>query len=155
VDAVDVTDPERFLKRESSAWEAFDRQVQRVPPESRERPGALAGWSVKDLVWHCAYWARFAADQVAETGAGPFVDPFDAHPDGYWDSVNAEVARKSAAMSWQEVRAGAGDARARLRGLLGSGAELAPEALTWAVEETFGHYDEHAEHIRAFADGPH
>jgi hypothetical protein len=146
-----MTTREEFLEREASAWAAFEAEVARVPAQDRDRPGVVGGWSVKDIVWHCAYWASFATDVMRRDGDQPFEDPFDAETDEHWDEVNAEVARASAAMSWEDVIAGAGAARAELRGLVGS-RDLAPDVLTWATEETFTHYDEHAEHVRTFAD---
>jgi hypothetical protein len=146
-----MTSPQEFLEREAAAWAAFEAQVDRVPAEDRERPGVVEGWSVKDVVWHCAYWAAFSADAIEAAGDGPFRDPFDAEPDEHWDAVNAEVAVESSGMTWNDVQTGADAARARIRDLVASGA-VPDDATTWSADETFIHYDEHAEHVRAFAD---
>jgi hypothetical protein len=139
-----------FLDREAASWAAFDLEVERVPADRREQPGVVGDWSLKDVVWHCAHWARFADDGLATSTAGSFADPFDAHPDEHWDQVNAEVAATSSAMSWDEVRAGAESARAALRATVAAGPSA--EAIDWAAEESFVHYDEHAREIKAFAD---
>lgn len=146
-----MTSPQEFLEREASAWAAFETQVDRVPAADRERPGVVEGWSVKDMVWHCAYWASFAADAMETAGDGPFQDPFDAEPDEHWDAVNAEVAAASSQMSWEAVRTGTNEARERVRSLAAA-EKLSAEVLEWAADETFVHYDEHADHLRAFAD---
>ena len=90
-----MANAQEFLDREASSWEAFEAQVNRVPVDRRDDPGAVETWSVKDVVWHCAYWSRFAADHLVMDGDGPFTDPFDAHDDAYWDGVNAQVAEAS------------------------------------------------------------
>jgi hypothetical protein len=142
---------QEFLEREAASWDAFEAQVDRVPTEQREVPGVVEGWSVKDVVWHCVYWARYAADHVVMEGDGPFTDPFAAHPDGYWDGVNAEIAEASSAMSWDDVWEGAADARASVRSVV-TRPGLPSEPIDFAAEESWVHYDEHAEHVRAFAD---
>ncbi len=143
--------PQEFLDREASSWAAFEAQVMSVPQDRREVPGVVGDWTVKDMVWHCAYWSRFAADHLDAAGAGPFMDPFDADPDRDWDAVNGEVAAASAAMSWDEVVAGGEEARAGLRAAVVR-PNLAPERIAWAADETWVHYDEHAAEVRAFAD---
>jgi hypothetical protein len=141
---------DELLAREASSWEAFDRAVGRVDQGDRERPDALEGWSVKDLVWHCAYWTDFCAAALERAGEGPFADPFAGEDDEYWDAENARIAVTSAAMTWEQVTEGAAAARARVRAALGANA--VEGALTCFGEETFVHYDEHAVHVAAFAD---
>ena len=142
-----------FLDREAASWEAFEAQVDRVPEERRETAGVVEGWSVKDIVWHCAYWSRFAADHLVMEGDGPYTDPFAAHDDAYWDGVNAEVAEASSAMSWDDVWEGAAEARASVRSAVARPG-LPSEPIDFAAEESWIHYDEHAEHVRVFVDGP-
>lgn len=143
---------QEFLDRETASWEAFDAQVQRVDVDRRETAGVVEGWSLKDIVWHCAYWARFAADHLTMQATDvPFTDPFAGHPDEYWDGVNGEIAEASAAMSWDDVVAGTQEARASVRTAVALPG-LTPEAIAWAGEESWVHYDEHAEHVEAFAD---
>ena len=142
---------QEFLEREAASWDAFEAQVDRVAPDKREVPGVVEGWSLKDVVWHCAYWARYSADHLVMEGDGPFTDPFSAHPDEYWDGVNAEIAEASSAMSWDDVWEGAGDARASVRSVV-TRPGLTSAAIDFAAEESWVHYDEHAEHVRAFAD---
>ena len=142
---------QEFLEREAASWEAFEAQVDRVAADHREVPGVVEGWSLKDVVWHCAYWARYSADHLVMEGDGPFTDPFSAHPDEYWDGVNAEIAEASSAMSWDDVWEGAGDARASLRSVV-TRPGLTSASIDFAAEESWVHYDEHAEHVLAFAD---
>jgi hypothetical protein len=142
-------DRRELLRREVDAWGAFSAVVDEIPHELREVDGAVEGWSVKDLVWHCAYWASFCGEVLAASGAPGFEDPFEGHDDAYWDVENGRVAEEGKRMSWDEVVGGADDARRRVRDAF----EHAPDGdkpNEWFSEETFEHYDEHAEHIRAF-----
>jgi hypothetical protein len=147
-----MTPANDFLDREAAAWAAFEVQVARVPAAERERPGVVEGWSVKDVFWHCAYWTTFAVDVLEQAGDEPFEDPFDAETDEHWDAVNAEVAEASRGMTWEAVSAGTQDARDRLRAHVQAADHIQPAVLTWAEAETFDHYDEHTEHVQAFAD---
>jgi hypothetical protein len=45
------------LKREAASWDAFEAQVDRVAADQREVPASWRDRSLKDVVWHCAYWA--------------------------------------------------------------------------------------------------
>ncbi len=145
-----MTTVNEFLDREAASWAAFDDQVALVAEDRRATPGVVGDWTLKDVVWHCAYWARFAADHLAVAGDDPFIDPFDAQPDEHWDAVNDEVAAASSTMSWDDVRAGAEDARAALRAAVARPG-VPSEPIEWAADESWVHYGEHAEQVRAFA----
>jgi len=147
-----MTSAEELLVKEDAAWQAFAAQVARVPEDERERPGALEGWSVKDLVWHNGYWARFCADALERLGDGPFVDPFGDESSEHWDAENARVADESAAMTWEEVERGAGDARDHLRATVAALPSIDDDRAAMIGDETFVHYDEHAGHVAAFVD---
>lgn len=142
---------QEFLEREAASWDAFEAQVDRVAAEQREVPGVVEGWSLKDVVWHCAYWARFSADHLVMEGDGPHADPFDALTAEEADRENAAIAEASSAMSWDDVWEGAADARASVRAVITTPG-LSSEQIEFAAEESWVHYDEHAEHVRAFAD---
>ena len=123
-----------------------------MPRERLETEGVVPGWSVKDIVWHCAGWARFAADHLESIGAGTFRDPFEGLPDTHWDAVSQEMIDESRDMTFDEVRSRAEEARERVRGVLSSLPTVDELATQWFSDETFDHYDEHALEIRAFRD---
>ena len=148
-----MTSVQEFLDREASSWAAFDAQVSGVPEDRREVPGVAGEWSLKDVVWHCGHWVRFAADHLNLATDDPFVDPFDGHADEHWDAVNAEIAEVSAAMSWDEVMTGVQEARTSLRAAV-TRPGLRPEPIAWAAEESWIHYDEHGADVKAFVDRP-
>ena len=140
---------EELLAKEESSWKAFWSDVSKVPADRVEEPGIVEGWSTKDMVWHCGYWARFCAEALESLTGPDFTDPFEGHDDAYWDEYNGRVAKESAAMSWDEVAAALPGIRERVRAALTAAPEGdKPDA--WFGEETFEHYDEHAEHVRAF-----
>jgi len=141
-------DHEELLSREMTSWAAFESAAGKVSPDRREAEGVVPGWSVKDLMWHCAYWASFAADTIEARAAGDMSDPWD-HDDEYWDIENDRVAKEGKEKSWDEVLTAATAMRVRARKAL----EAAPDSVAeqWFVEETFEHYDEHAAEVEAFA----
>jgi hypothetical protein len=128
-------------------------QVERIPAGERTRPGVVGDWSVQDMVWHCARWAEFCSEYLDAMLAGSFTDPFSSESDEHWDRMNQDIADQSKAMAWADVEAGAVSARDRVRTAIVALPEVADVAERWFADETFEHYDEHAEHIAAFADG--
>ena len=90
-------------------------------------------------------------EQVRATGRVERVS--DAESDAYWDRMNQDIADASKAMAWDDVTTGAAAGRERVRTALAELGEIDGVAGTWFAEETYVHYDEHAEHITAFADG--
>ena len=67
--------------------------------------------------------------------------------------MNKDIADASKAMAWDDVTAGAIAGRERARAALAELRDVDDVAETWFAEETFVHYDEHEEHIAAFANG--
>lgn len=144
-------DRRELLERERSSWEAFEAAVARVPIDHRSVDGVVPGWSVKDLMWHCAYWAGFCAEAIDARTGGDRSDPWD-HDDAYWDAENDRVAQESKSMTWETVVSRGGELRERAREALALAVDEDSER--WFVEETFEHYDEHAAEIARFADRP-
>ena len=143
---------DQLLDREETAWSRIWAQVERVPAGERARAGVVGDWSVQDLVWHCARWAEFCGEHLDVMRAGSFTDPFANDSDEHWDRVNQDIADQSKAMAWADVEAGAVSARDRVRTAMAALPEVDDVAERWFAEETFEHYDEHAEHIAKFAD---
>jgi hypothetical protein len=143
-------DRRELLNREASSWKALMAAVARVPEDRRAEPGAVPGWSVADLVWHCGYWVDDAARRI-EAIAADTPEPDD--PEVVWQKTNDEVAAQSKAISWDEVVARSEAARGRIRAVLSSLSEIPPAAESEFVDETFEHYDEHAAEIERFAAG--
>jgi hypothetical protein len=143
---------DELAAKERSGWETFLGVVDTVPSERRSDPGVVPGWSVKDIVWHCAGWARFAGDHLEDIEKGTFTDPFDGTDDAHWDRVSQEMIDVSRGMSFEQVVAGSEAERLRLHGIWSALPEIGDEAAHWFSEETFVHYEEHSAEIRSFLE---
>lgn len=149
-----MADAQDLLAREEQAWNRLWSAVERVSAVDRTRAGVVGDWSVQDTVWHCARWADFCGEHLEIMRGGNWADPFERESDEYWDRMNQDIADASKAMGWDDVSAGAIAGRDRVRAALAELGDVEEVAATWFADETFVHYDEHAEHIVAFADGP-
>jgi hypothetical protein len=145
-------DRREALEREAAGWGAFLAEVDAVPPDRREVEGVVPGWSVKDLVVHCAGWARFAADHLEATD-GTFTDPFGNEPDEHWDALSQDMIEASRAMSFEEALREAEEARVRARSVWSALGSPSDEAARFFSDETADHYGEHASEIGTFRRG--
>ena len=146
-----VLDRGELLERERSSWAAFEAAIARVPDDRRSVEGVVPGWSVKDLVWHCAYWTGFCAEAIQARARGDRSDPW-YHDDAHWDAENDRIAQESKAMTWDAVVSSGAELRERAREALTHAVD--DDSERWFAEETFEHYDEHAAEIARFADRP-
>jgi len=137
-----------LLDREASSWAALMAAAGRVAEDRRTEPGAVPGWSVADLVWHCGYWVDDAARRIELIAAGT---PEPDDPEAVWQKTNDEIAEESKAMSWDEILSRSEAARQRIQRALDSLAEIPAAAESEFAGETFEHYDEHAAEIERFA----
>ena len=125
-----------------------------MPAGDRTREGVVGDWSVQDMVWHCARWADYCGEHLELMRAGSVRDPFEAESDAYWDRMNQDIA--DARRRWRGTTSTAArpsGSRAGPDGHRGARATWTMSPRTWFAEETYVHYDEHAEHIAAFVDG--
>lgn len=148
-----MVDAQELIAREGQAWDRMWAAVERVPVGDRTKEGVVGDWSVQDMVWHCARWADFCGEHLEIMRGGDWSDPFAVESDEYWDRMNQDIADASKAMAWDDVTAGAVAGRERVRTALVELGTVDAVAEEWFAEETFVHYDEHLEHIVAFADG--
>jgi DinB superfamily len=142
-----------LLEREDQAWTRMWAAVERVPAQDRAREGVVGDWSVQDVVWHCARWADFCGEHLEIMRGGGWSDPFEREPDEHWDRMNQDIADASKALAWDDVTAGMVAGRERVRSALAELGDIDDVAESWFADETFAHYDEHAAHVSAFADG--
>ena len=132
--------------REAEAWAAFYRLVDEVPAERREEPILSDGWSVKDVLWHIAFWwsdLPGALDRI-RTGA----------PGGGGegtDERNASALAQGRTRTFAEVEGEVVRTREALLAAWASAPEgaKADEVFVW---ETIEHYEEHEPQLRAFLD---
>ena len=139
---------EDLLAREAAAFATFEEAVAAVPAERREEPVLPDGWSVKDMLWHMAYWWRDGEQTLRAMRAGTYVEEhFTAEQT---DATNAEVLAASRSMSLHDVEAGLALARAGSREAFAAVAGD-PAADELFASETFEHYEEHLTALRGLA----
>jgi len=138
-------DREALLGREDEAWAAFSKSFADVSEDRRDVEGVVPGWSVKDLVWHCGYWADYVGDVLERISAGQ-PEP----PDQDWDALNRMVAEDGKGKSWDEVVVAAERGRDRAREALIAMTDVTDAAASEFTDETFDHYEEHTAEIVAF-----
>jgi DinB family protein len=139
-------DRDGLLQREDAAWTGFVDAFASVPEERRDVEGVVPGWSVKDMVWHCGYWADYVGDLLERMAAGQ-PEP----PEQDWEELNRMVAEDGKRLPWDEVIVAAERGRDRARAALRAMADVTESAASEFTDETIDHYDEHQKEIAAFA----
>jgi len=140
-----MTTREELTAREAAAWTEFRAAVDAIPTERRESPILTDGWSVKDVLWHVAFWWEDIAPEFAAIRSGvPKPESEDT------DTTNARVLDEGRERSLADVDAGIVRSRA---GMLAAWADApddphADEVFVW---ETIEHYEEHLPWLRAVA----
>ena len=141
---MDATGHDDLTTREAGAWTTFESAVNAVPRDRRSEPLLADGWSVKDTLWHVAYWWRIGAETFEQmaTGAGQVDEPGDT------DEINAGALAESRAMSLEDVEAGVAQIRGRLLQAWASVSSDPAAAETFAGE-TIEHYEDHLPALEA------
>jgi len=134
-------------------WEALLAQID---PEHMGEPGVTSDWSVKDIVAHIGFWERSVLDGLRTGERGL---------QGEVDEINERVFRTNRDRLLDEVLA---EEREVYRQLLEAiealpeDALTAPDRFTWTggrpvwvviAGNTYWHYPEHGESIRAWLAG--
>jgi DinB superfamily len=133
-----------MLRREEEAWRDFAGVLASVPTGRRDVEGVVPGWSAHDLLWHCAYWTEFAGGVLEKIRGGEADPEAGAQPE-------ADILAEGRRASWDAALARTEAGRGRARAALSRFDDAIPDlAAQWFREDTFEHYDEHAEQIRVF-----
>lgn len=143
-----MTTKDELTATEAEAWAAFETLLASVPEERLETPAFDGGWSVKDVLWHIAFWW----DDLKKGLERNWVDEADEDDT---DEVNAREQAASRVLPYVEVRAELDDARIRLLetwGRIPGDDERGAEVF---LSETIEHYEEHEPQIRSLVDDPH
>lgn len=144
-----------MLQRVRTTRDAFEETLAAVPPERMTEPGVNGDWSVKDLLAHIAWWDRHILQRL-NTGQEPLYAPGD-DPGGVTAATNAAIYTEHRDRPLDDVRA---EFDAVHRDLLAALEALPPEVA--ADEEmydtigsdTFSHYLQHTEMLRAWLAAP-
>ena len=144
----DTSTKERLSGEESASWDAVVRQVDRIPPDAFEAPGAGPDdWTTKDVLFHLGAWWEEAAARLGAVREDRYVDTtIDT------DERNAAYLREGRTLDATAVRVRT--ARARARALAEWSAIHRPSApaVEWFSETGTEHYAEHLPQLRAFAE---
>ncbi|HEX2424365.1 MAG TPA: maleylpyruvate isomerase N-terminal domain-containing protein [Actinomycetota bacterium] len=139
---------QELSKLEAVTWGAVVKELDRIPPDRAETPGAgPAGWTVKDVVFHLAAWCDEAAGQLSAIREGRYVGP-----DIDTDARNKECLRASRTIDASTARLRLERARARMLAEWSALSEPPTPAMEWFAESGDEHYREHLPELRAFAD---
>jgi Mycothiol maleylpyruvate isomerase N-terminal domain len=139
-----------YAAKEETAWQAFLTVVASVPPDRREDPTVVPGWSVKDLIWHNAAWTLFAATELEKLTGRPFQNPFDTNDDAHWDRLSETMIEEGRTKTFDEVLTDSEHARERARAIWNSLPTVEEQAAQWFAEESFIHYEEHMKEIQQY-----
>ena len=142
---------EELLRAEAEGWEALVALADAVPPDLVERPGLnAAGWAVRDLMWHVAFWCADAARALSAIAEGRFDRVREPHGDAEVNRLNDRELERSRGMQVDEVRAELHRARAAMLERFGALAGLTADAEEWFEESGPAHYAEHAPELGAW-----
>ena len=131
--------------KEAEAWAEFEELIAAVPEERLETPALEAGWSVKDVLWHVAYWW----DDFGRAARSSWADDEEET-----DDVNAREQVRSRKLPYVEVRAELEDSRARLLETWARVADGDEQGFEWFSSESIEHYEEHVPQLRSIIDDP-
>jgi DinB superfamily len=135
---------EELTRAEGEAWQAFERMIDAVAVERRERPELDDGWSLKDVLAHVGYWWDDLADALEN---GTYADdPEDE------DVINARVKAKADTLGWDRVRAEADQSRARMLTSWDALPAVSDNARDSFETATLDHYREHAGQILGLSE---
>jgi len=129
------------VARTEAAWRDLLAAIAAVPAESLRRPGIVGDWSVKDLLGHVAVWDEEAATKLRRIGAGLPVEEFS------FQALNESEADARAVWTVAEAMEAMQRAHALLAATLDAHPEIDPDDVK---VDTWEHYAEHAEQIRAW-----
>ena len=145
-----------FLEEERDGWAPYEALADLSDEQLGVVLDAAHGWSGRDLMAHMLAWQAVsleAAKELAVNETSPTIARVDADWDARGDLVNDEITRTWADVPMAELRERFRTQPGELRGYL----TVVPETrwlkhatyLKSFHEETIGHYEEHAEDLRA------
>jgi hypothetical protein len=172
MDSPAPTNKAELLQRLQEKRVDFDNLIATVPLSTVEAPNLPNGWSVKDLLAHVAAYERWMAGNLQADNEGRTPTSDDLYDGGVeleagdpfdLDTLNASIHAHFRDKSWQEIRAFAGDAYARLVQAITNSPDEDfnrdslhtwldhGSLLTRLPELTYGHYGDHDDDLRTMA----
>ena len=131
-----------MLQRIDAAWRDWLLAIEGISEDRVDEPGVCGPWSVKDLVPHIALWDRQAVEDIDRHLAGLPARRND------WQRMNDDAARLSRPGVYRLQLVEMHDAHRRLlTAVRDLDDAMDPEAIS---DDTWGHYPEHTEQVRAW-----
>jgi hypothetical protein len=144
---------EDLLRREAEGWDRLEGLVQGRTTEQQEARGLSPdGWSVKDLLWHLAFWCDDTARVLGQMREGTWDGEDPSREPGWTDRVNEEQLARSRSMTPPEVREAWIRDRRRMLEALGALPDVTPEAEEWFEESGPIHTAEHLPELEAWVE---
>jgi uncharacterized protein (TIGR03083 family) len=145
---------QRLLERLDAAWAALTDSYEGVSDSRLVEPGVVDDWSVKDVLAHVTSWEEEALKHLPLIIAGGTPPRYAAQ--GGIDAFNARATEAGRRLSLAEVLRRRDETHARLLDFIRSQPAGTFGGQTRARRrlrlDTYGHYPEHTEAIRAWRD---
>lgn len=142
---------EELLRAEAEGWERLTGVLEALAPEVLERPGVnTEGWSLRDMMWHVAYWCADAARALGEIADGTFDRSAEPEGGAVVDAINDREVERSRRMSLAAVQQELHRARAAMLERFGALDVITAEAVEWFEESGPIHYAEHLPQVEAW-----
>ena len=148
---------DHLLARMDEEWPKFSALLDSIPDGDYDIPGVVDGWCLKELLGDVSFWAAKAAHDVQIASAGRPEEIEVPGGQANVDKWNAREAANGKAMRPGDLKALVHKSHGEARSALEAAPEsaLAIEVKGWSVdvrfaEDTYRHYREHGEQIRAW-----
>jgi hypothetical protein len=132
--------------RIEASWQGWVDAVEGIP-ETRLAEPMVGHWSTKDLLGHVAFWEDWVIGDCRRILSGGSDSGEDL------DEVNQRQVAESKDASVAAQKRYRDEAHARLTAFLATipeGEPAFPQLVATLGDETWGHYDEHADQVRAW-----
>jgi DinB superfamily len=143
---------QRLLDRLDAAWTALTDSYADLPDSRLVEPGVVDDWSVKDILAHVTTWEEEALQHLPLIIAGGTPPRYAAQ--GGIDAFNARATEHGRRLSLAEVLLRRDETHARLVDFIRGQPEGTFAGQTRARRrlrlDTYGHYPEHTDAIRAW-----
>jgi uncharacterized protein (TIGR03083 family) len=152
-----TSDPQikKLVAKVDAAWAALQESYAGLADAQLMEPGAMGGWSVRDILAHVTTWEEEALKHLPLIIAGGRPPRYVTY--GGIDAFNAQMMEQKRGLSLADVRRQMDDTHRRLIAFIESAPAGQFTQETRARRrlrlDTYGHYPLHAEAIRAWRDG--
>jgi len=140
-----------LLRAEDAGWNELHALIDSLTPAEAERPGYYPeGWSASDLLGHIGSWLAAAGAVLERIRAGTYrQEEIDV------DEWNERFLEAMKGVPYEDVRAQAFSARARMLQAWNELDELTPEAEFWIQKSGAEHYAQHLPRLREWVSELH